>query len=70
MDEREKARQQLLLKMYDQMFNDINRHILVVWQSIGVLVGAITILVLVQKQVVPLDIAVSLTKLMVHSKAK
>ena len=34
-----KHRSELLLKMYDQMFNDINRHILVVWQSAGTVIG-------------------------------
>lgn len=53
-------REQLLLKMYDQMFNDINRHILVVWQSIGTLAGAFAILALTWKQVISLDIATSL----------
>jgi hypothetical protein len=53
-------REELLLKMYDQMFGDINRHIIVVWQSIGVLVGAFAILALVEKNVVPLDIAIFL----------
>lgn len=57
-------REQLLLKMYDQMFNDINRHILVVWQSIGVLVGAFAIFALVEKKVVSLDIAVSIVLLL------
>lgn len=57
-------REELLLKMYDQMFNDINRHILVVWQSIGVLVGAFAIFALVEKKVVSLDIAVSIVLLL------
>ena len=50
-------REELLLKMYDQMFSDINRHIIVVWQSIGVVVGAFAVMALVEKNVVPLDIA-------------
>jgi hypothetical protein len=54
------ARTELLLKMYDQMFNDINRHILVVWQAIGVVIGAFALFSLVQKQDLPLDIAVAL----------
>lgn len=58
------SREELLLKIYDQMFNDINRHILVVWQSIGVLVGAFAIFALVEKQVVPLDFATSLVLLL------
>ncbi len=58
------TRAELLLKMYDQMFNDINRHIMVVWQSIGVVVGALTIFALVEKNVVSLDIAVSIVLLL------
>ncbi|QDT27368.1 hypothetical protein Enr10x_26850 [Gimesia panareensis] len=57
-------REELLLKMYDQMFNDINRHILVIWQSISVLIGAFAILALVEKKVVPLDIATSIILLL------
>ncbi|MCQ8895241.1 hypothetical protein NQT62_02160 [Limnobacter humi] len=58
------TREELLLKMYDQMFNDINRHIMVVWQSIGVVVGAFAIFALVEKQVVSLDIAASIVLLL------
>ena len=50
-------RKEFLLKMYDQMLNDINTHILVVWQSIGVLIGAFAIFALVERQVVPIDFA-------------
>jgi hypothetical protein len=50
----------LLLKMYDQMFNDINRHILTVWQTIGTLAGAVALLGLVEKRVVSIDMAVAL----------
>jgi hypothetical protein len=57
-------REQLLLKMYDQMFSDINRHIMVIWQSIGVLVGAFAIFALVEKKVVSLDIATSIVLLL------
>jgi hypothetical protein len=58
------GRKELLLKMYDQMFNDINRHILVVWQSVSVLVGAIALLALAEKNVLPVDIAISLIVLL------
>jgi len=58
------SREEMLLKMYDQMFNDINRHILVVWQSIGVLVGAFAIFALVEKKIVTLDIAASIVLLL------
>jgi hypothetical protein len=50
--------------MYDQLFNDINRHIMVVWQSVGVLVGAFAIFALVEKKVVSLDIAASIILLL------
>jgi hypothetical protein len=46
--------------MYDQMFNDINTHILVVWQSVGVLVGAFAIFALTEKQIITVDVAASL----------
>jgi hypothetical protein len=53
-------REEFLLKMYDQLFNDINRHIMVVWQSVSVLVGAFAIFALVEKNVIPVDIASSI----------
>jgi hypothetical protein len=53
-------RDEFLIEMYKQMFNDINRHIMVIWQSVGVLVGAFTIFALVEKKVLSLDIAASL----------
>lgn len=53
-------RKQFLLKMYDQMFNDINTHILVVWQSVGVVVGAFAVFSLVEKNIIPIDYACSL----------
>ncbi len=57
-------REELLLKMYDQMFNDINRHILVIWQSVGVLIGAFTIFSLTEKQIISLDVASSIILLL------
>ena len=53
-------RKTFLLKMYDQMFADINRNIMVVWQSIGVVVGAVALFALVEKQVLTLDWACTL----------
>jgi len=50
----------LLLKMYDQMFNDINRHIAVLWQSVTVLAGAFAVFGLVEKNVLPIDYACAL----------
>jgi hypothetical protein len=56
----ESDRKEFLIQMYNQMFNDINRHILVVWQSIGTLVGAFALLALVEKSVLSVDVAVAL----------
>lgn len=56
----ETPRQRLLIHMYDQMFNDINTHIMVVWQSVAVLVGAFALLALIEKQVITLDLGATL----------
>lgn len=58
-------RKEFLIHMYDQMFNDINRHIVVIWQSISVIVGAFAILALVEKEIIPLDIAISILIILV-----
>ena len=57
---RQKARSDFLIAMYNQMMNDINRHIVVVWQSVGVLVGAFAAWSLVEKNVISLDVASTL----------
>jgi hypothetical protein len=54
---KETKRQDFLFKMYDQLFADIDQHILVVWQSVGVLFGGVAIFALVEKQVITLDFA-------------
>ena len=56
----DKERNEFLTHIYDQMFNDINRHILVVWQSIGTLITAFALLSLAEKQIIPLDVAAAL----------
>jgi hypothetical protein len=56
----DKERKEFLVNVYNQMFNDINRHILVVWQSIGTLVGAFALLSLVEKNIISLDVAAAL----------
>ena len=58
-------REQLLLRMYDQMFNDINRHITVVWQSITVLVGSPVLLAVAMQGFLPIDVAEALIILLV-----
>jgi hypothetical protein len=57
-------RDTFLIEIYKQMFNDINRHILVVWQSVGVLVGAFAVLSLVEKKVISLDVATAIIVLL------
>lgn len=53
-------RKTFLMEMYRQMFADINRQMTVVWQAVSVVVGAFALLALVEKNIVPLDVAVSL----------
>jgi hypothetical protein len=43
--------------MYVQMWNNINRHLTVIWQSVGVLGGAIAVFALVEKNIVSVDFA-------------
>jgi hypothetical protein len=64
MDKPVEARKELLLKMYDQMFQDINRHILVVWQAIGVVIGAFATFAVIDKLGLPFDVAVALVVLL------
>lgn len=53
-------RDEFLVKMYEQMFNDIDRHHKIVWQVIGVLVGSFAVIALTEKGLIPLNIAVSI----------
>jgi hypothetical protein len=55
----EKARSDFLIAMYNQLMNDINRHIVVVWQSVTALLGAFAAWSLIEKQIISLDIAVT-----------
>lgn len=57
-------RKTFLLKMYDQMFNDIDRHHKLVWQVIGVLIAAFAVFTLTEKKIISLDIAVSIVVLL------
>jgi len=63
-DKPEDARKELLLRMYDQMFNDINRHIIVIWQSVGVIIGAFALLSLGIRDIIPIDLASALIVLL------
>ena len=53
-------RDQFLIAMYNQLMNDINRHIIVVWQSIATLVAAIAAFSLVKDKIISLDFAVTI----------
>jgi hypothetical protein len=59
-DNSEDYRNQFLLEMYRQMWANINRHILVVWQSVSVLLGTFAVFALVEKQIISLDFASTL----------
>jgi hypothetical protein len=54
------ARQSFLIEMYKATWNNINRHILVVWQPVAVLLSAVAALALSEKAVLPLDYAATL----------
>lgn len=59
------AREQLLLRMFDQMYNDINRHINIIWQPITVLVGSPVLLAVAIQGYIPIDVAQALIILLV-----
>jgi len=51
------------LHMYDQAWNNINRHILTVWQSVAAVAAALAAMIFTEKQVLSLDVAVSMVVL-------
>jgi hypothetical protein len=53
-------REQFLITMYGKMWDNINRHILIVWQSVSVLGGAIAALALEQNKILSIDISTTL----------
>lgn len=53
-------REEFLMKMYEQMFNDIDRHHKIVWQVIGVLIGSFAFIALAEKNIIPIDLAVTM----------
>jgi hypothetical protein len=57
LDRSDKNRKDLLLTMYIQMWKNIDTHILVVWQSVAAVLGALAIFGLVEKGFLPVDIA-------------
>jgi len=52
-------RAHLLLQMYDQMWRNIDRHIIVVWQSVVVVISAVAAPILSKLQSSSMDLAVS-----------
>lgn len=58
--ENARRRDDFLLAMYGQMWGNIDRHIVVIWQSVGALLGAFAVLALIEKKVLPIDLACSL----------
>jgi hypothetical protein len=58
-DDFEKRRAEFLQKMYAQMFDDIKVQLQVVWQAVAVVAGTFGLFALVDKGVIPLDVATS-----------
>lgn len=56
----EANRKEFLLHMYNQMFNDINQHMGVVWQPITVLVGSFALIAAATSDIISMDIAAAL----------
>ena len=53
-------REQFMITMYGKMWDNINRHILIVWQSVSVLGGAIAALALEQNKILSIDVSTTL----------
>jgi hypothetical protein len=45
-------RKEFLLKMYEVLWDNINRHILMPWQSIAVLIGTFALFSAVEKKII------------------
>ena len=57
-------RDDFLARMYEQLWGNINRHLIVVWHSVSVVVGAFALLAFVEKKTLSLDVAASLLMFM------
>lgn len=53
-------RDEFLIAMYNQLMNDINRHIVVVWQSVATLVAAVAAFGLVKEKIISMELACAL----------
>ncbi|WP_417364269.1 hypothetical protein [Galbibacter sp.] len=53
----DKDRKDFLIQMYNQLCSEIDRHIKIIWQIVGVLLSAFAIFALVEKDIISVDIA-------------
>lgn len=60
----EEYKNEFLLRMYEQMWGNINRHILTVWQSIAAIGASLSVIVLSGKNIFSDDVSVSIIVLM------
>jgi hypothetical protein len=52
-------RDEFLIAMYNQLWQNINRHIMILWEGVGILVAVLAVYGLVEKNVLPPPIAAS-----------
>ncbi len=53
-------RTDFLIEMYNQLCSEIDRHIKVTWQIVGVLLSTFAVFALIEKNIISLDIATSI----------
>ena len=56
-------RKDFLIAMYNQLCSEIDRHIKVIWQIVGVLLSTFAVFALVEKDIIPLDLATAIINL-------
>jgi hypothetical protein len=56
----EERRYDFLKTMYSEMWGNVNRHLLLIWQSVGVLGGALAAFSLTEKAIISVDVASSI----------
>ena len=57
-------RKKLLLELYNQLWNSINVRLNLIWESIGIIVGAFAVYALTEKNIIGLDYATTLIVLL------
>lgn len=50
---------EFLINMYNQMWSNINRHISIIWEPIGLLIAVIGLLALTENEIINIDFTVS-----------